>query len=118
MNFFIKFKHCHSLIVNHQQYFYATFMRRIISILFLSLMLLQFIPVLHFFSSHKEIFFACIDEEKLDDSSKEKKESKECLSIILSSQTKRTIRSHFFLCTDSYYLTPLLEFQTPPPDFG
>lgn len=91
-------------------------MRRIISILFLSLMLLQAIPVLHFFSSQEEIFYAYIDEEKPDEKSKEKKESKEFLLPTSFSPTVQTIKTHFSPGIDSYYVTPILEFLTPPPD--
>lgn len=91
-------------------------MRRIISILFLSLMLLQAIPVLHFFSSQKEVFYVYIDEEKLEENSKDSKESKELVSLIISSPAEQTIKTYFSHGTDTYYPSPLLEFLTPPPD--
>jgi hypothetical protein len=91
-------------------------MRRIISILFLSLMLLQAIPVLHFFSSQKEVFYVYIDEEKLEEK-KDSKESKELVTLLISSPTEQTIKTFFPSGTDTYYSSPLLEFLTPPPDY-
>jgi len=93
------------------------FMRRIISILFLSLMLLQAIPVLHFFSSQKEIFYTYIDEEKPEEKSKEKKECKEFLSLTLFSPAEQTVKTLFSPAIESHYISPKLEFVAPPPDF-
>ena len=93
------------------------FMRRIISILFLSLMLLQAIPVLHFFSSQKEIFYTYIDEEKPDEKFKEKKECKEFLSTTLISPVEQTAKTLFSPIIESHYISPKLEFVAPPPDF-
>ncbi|HYH13629.1 MAG TPA: hypothetical protein VD794_00320 [Flavisolibacter sp.] len=90
-------------------------MRRIISILFLSLMLLQAIPVLHFFSSQKEVFYVYIDEEKLEEK-KDSKVSKELFTLIVCSPAEQLIKTYFSPGTDTYYSSPLLEFLTPPPD--
>jgi uncharacterized protein YxeA len=89
-------------------------MRRIISLLFLLLMLLQAIPVLHFFSSQKEVFYVYIDEEKQDDSPKEKKES---FSLSSFSAAEQTIKTHYSSGTETNYASPILEFLTPPPDY-
>lgn len=91
-------------------------MRRVISMLFLSLMLLQAIPVLHFFSSQKEVFYVYIDEEKTEENAKEKKESKEYLSLTSSFSLPEINKPHFPPGTDKHYTFPLLEFLTPPPD--
>ena len=84
--------------------------------LFLSLMLLQAIPVLHFFSSQKEVFYVNIDEEKPEEGSKEKKESKEYLSLALGFLAPEINKTQFPSVTDKHYTFPLLEFLTPPPD--
>jgi hypothetical protein len=89
-------------------------MRRVISILFLSLMLLQAIPVLHFFSSNKAIFYAYIDEEKPDE--KVKKEGKESFSITLIPTFEANTKKEFSPYLLNQYSSPLLEALTPPPD--
>ena len=79
-------------------------------------MLVQVIPLLHYFSSQNKVIYVHIDEEKHDDNLKEKKEGKECLSLDLASSVKQPIKSQFFLSIGQYYASPLLEFLTPPPD--
>lgn len=93
-------------------------MRKLISILFLSLMLLQAIPVLHFFSSQKEVFYSYIDEEKPDDkSAKEKKEKgKEYLSLEVGPPVELRIQTAYTSATDTNYASPVLASHTPPPD--
>ena len=90
-------------------------MRKVISIFLLSLLLLQAIPVLHFFSAQKEIFYVYIDEEKPGDA-KELKEGKEYLAVADNAgsfcQGEKTYPP-FFLNRHS---SPLLENLTPPPD--
>lgn len=93
-------------------------MSRIISTLFLLLMLLQAIPVLHFFSSQKEIFYTYIDEEKPDEKSKEKKEGKEFLSLTSFFPIEQIVTTLFSPATESHYISPKLEFITPPPNFS
>ena len=77
--------------------------------------MLQAIPVLHFFSSKKAIFYSYIDEEKPGDT-KEVKESKEYVCITHSltsfSEEEKTYPP-FFL---NHHSSPLLEQTTPPPD--
>lgn len=91
-------------------------MRKIFSILFLSLMLLQAIPVLHFFFSQKEVFYTYIDEEKPDGKSIEKKDGKEFLSLSLPSPLTQTIKKQFPFHVENQPASPLLECLTPPPD--
>ena len=79
-------------------------------------MLLQAIPVLHFFSSQKEIFYALIDEEKPEEKAKEKKECRECHSLFSLAPVEKKITNTFSLFAIHQYTSPLLEFLTPPPD--
>jgi hypothetical protein len=91
-------------------------MKKLISVLFLSLMLLQAIPVLHFFSSRGEIFYAYIDEEKPGGKSIEKKDGKEYLSQPAFTPEVIVITTWFLHTQENYYPSPLLEFLTPPPN--
>lgn len=91
-------------------------MRRLVSILFLSLMMLQAIPVLHFFSSQKEVFYVYIDEEKPEVKEKETKEGKELLSHFDALPPAKEVRTQFASYSVRNYSAPLLEFLTPPPD--
>ena len=92
-------------------------MRRIVSILFLSLMLLQAIPVLHFFSSQKEVFYTYIDEEKPDEKpAKEKKDGKEYISILVEAFTDQPSNTTYFSVAEDRYSSPTLSLTTPPPD--
>ena len=69
-------------VLTVELYFCSPLMRRLVSILFLSLMLLQAIPVLHFFAEKKEVFYSYVDEEEPEHKSKvEKKVSKEYLDV-------------------------------------
>ncbi len=79
-------------------------------------MLLQAIPVLHFFSSRAEVFYAYIDEEKPDEKSKVKKEVKEILTLTIDLTILPSNKQIFNPRTESIYSSPLLEFLTPPPD--
>lgn len=96
--------------------FASLFMRRIVSILFMSLMLLQAIPVLHFFSSQKEIFYVYIDEEKPDNNSKEKKDGKEFLSLTTPAPLEEISQTGFPFLQEDLYKSPLPEAITPPPN--
>lgn len=91
-------------------------MRRIISVLFILLMLVQAIPVMHFFSSQKGVFYVYIDEEKPDGKSKEKKDGKECLSAFYLPVSEQVITPLFTTGIDSQYAWPFLDSLTPPPD--
>jgi len=77
-------------------------------------MLLQAIPVLHFFSSNKAIFYTYIDEEKPND--KIKKEGKEFLSIATNPAFETKSEKEFLPFLVNQYPSPLLESLTPPPD--
>ena len=79
-------------------------------------MLLQAIPVLHFISSEKEIFFALIDEEKLEEKSKEKNDGKECLLLNMKIWEDQSSVPHFLQDLHISYTSPYLAFHTPPPD--
>ena len=84
--------------------------------MFLSLMLLQAIPVLHFFSSQGEIFYAYIDEEKPGCKSIEKKDGKEYLSQPPFIPEVTVTTTWFLQTQENYYPAPLLEFLAPPPN--
>ena len=84
----------------------------------LSLLLLQAIPVLHFFADKKEIFYTYIDEEKPDNNAKEKKYGKEYLSLDAPVPDEATIKTSFFISQEGKYQSPLLEAITPPPNLS
>ena len=79
-------------------------------------MALQAIPVLHFFSQEKAVFYVYLDEEKPEENSKEKKEIKEFISQFPSFHTAGILLPSFFSGTKTSYTTPILENLTPPPD--
>lgn len=80
-------------------------------------MLLQAIPVLHFFAEKKAVFYAYVDEEKPEQKSKVEKEDLQQFTIA---------SAHSFFEDDALLLfspfiqkhhsSPFLEFLTPPPD--
>src|SRR5215203_2037609 len=105
--FFPKIKQLRFTVVICSLLLLRQFMRRIVSILFLSLMLLQAIPVLHFFSSQKEVFYTYIDEEKPDEkSAKEKKDGKEYLSPDVQLPGAPILKHAYSLVADKNYLSP------------
>jgi hypothetical protein len=57
--------------------------KKLIAILFVFVMLLQAIPVLHFFSSQKEVFYTYVDEDKPEETKvvKNKTEAKALSSL-------------------------------------
>lgn len=77
-------------------------------------MMLQAIPVLHFFSSNKAIFYAYIDEEKPND--KIKKEGKEFLSVTVAQMFEAKTEKEFLPFLVNHYPSPLIESLTPPPN--
>ncbi len=80
-------------------------------------MLLQAIPVLHFFSSHKAIFYTYVDEEKPEQKSKvEKEDGKEYLTLTIKTFAEAESTRLFFHFLEKQPSSPLLEFLTPPPD--
>jgi hypothetical protein len=84
-------------------------------------MLLQAIPVLHFFTEKPEIFYTSIDEEKPSEKSKETKEDKQEYKALLSFYTTLSIELVAAICFQNYTSqlpsSPHLELLTPPPDF-
>lgn len=84
-------------------------------------MLLQAIPVLHFFSSQKAAFYTYIDEEKPEQKLKAGNENqdlaKEC-NVALHALQEEESRSFFADFIERSYPSPLLEFVAPPPDAG
>lgn len=94
-------------------------MRRLISIFFLSLLLLQAIPVLHFFSARKTVFYSLIDEEKpVEKTVVEKKasEEKEFLALFETGPVVKTVQRCFAPFFVSPYTSPSLDCITPPPN--
>ncbi|HEU4904058.1 MAG TPA: hypothetical protein VFT06_14730 [Flavisolibacter sp.] len=92
-------------------------MRRIFAILFTLLLLLQAIPVLHFFSSHKSVFYSYVDEEEPGQKSKvEKKELKECLSVVPDLPLAEEKAPFYLPLSEEAPSSPILEFLTPPPN--
>ena len=111
---FLKITPCDFLIVPFNTIL-QQFMRKLLSILLLSLMMVQAIPVMQCLSSEKGILYTYVEEEKPNDT-KEIKEGKEYLSFAefateFSDQAKFNITA--VLHTHS---SPLLEYITPPPD--
>jgi hypothetical protein len=92
-------------------------MRKIISILCLFLMLLQAIPVLHFFAAKKAVFYAYVDEEKPEQKSPVGKDdfNKEYVLTTPAFFEEESSRS-FSPFVQKHPCSPLLEFTTPPPD--
>lgn len=92
-------------------------MKRLVSILFLSLLLLQAIPVLHFFSEEKAVFYSLIDEEKpVEKWGLEKKEGKEYLSAFQVPLVTEVTNRCFPSFRLSLYSSPTLDALTPPPN--
>lgn len=81
-------------------------------------MLLQAIPVLHFFSSQKAIFYALIDEEKpVEKVGPEKKALKEYFSLagFLPLPALET-KARFLPYRVRLHAAPTLDALTPPPN--
>ena len=83
-------------------------------------MLLQAIPVLHFFTERPEIFYTSIDEEKPTEKSKETKEDKvedkALLSFYATSSIEIIADIRFQNYASQLPSSPHLEMLTPPPD--
>jgi hypothetical protein len=93
------------------------FMRLIFYILFLSLILVQAMPVLQLFSSQREVFYLQIDEEESNVKSEGKKEIKDFFSYILPHPTTQRNTSHNVnLVVNHNYRSPIVELSSPPPD--
>ncbi|HVG15959.1 MAG TPA: hypothetical protein VM935_13390 [Chitinophagaceae bacterium] len=91
-------------------------MRRIIASIFLCLLMLQAIPILHFFSSKGEVFYTNIDEEKPGEIAKEKMQGKEYLSMETETTFLLLINTSYHPAIDNKYASPSLALLTPPPD--
>jgi len=92
-------------------------MRLIFYILFLSLVLVQAMPVLQLLSSQKEVCYLQIDEEESKVKSEGKKEIKDFFSYMLSHPTTQRHTSHNVnLVVNSHYRSPIVELLSPPPD--
>jgi hypothetical protein len=81
-------------------------------------MLIQAIPVGHFFSEHGEIFYTNIDEDKPGETkvTKEKKEQKENITVHFASLEDEGQLS-FFVHRDAARLpSPYVESLIHPPD--
>jgi hypothetical protein len=92
--------------------------KKLIAIGFLFTMLLQAIPVLHFFSERSEIFYAYIDEDKPGETkiAKEKKELKDGFPFLSIDAEVETEVSHF-VCRSTFSLpSPFVESLIRPPD--
>jgi hypothetical protein len=80
-------------------------------------MLLQAIPVLHFFSAKKAVFYSYIDEEKPEQKSKVEKEEYQKNGVMAPhSFTEKESARSFSPFVQKHHVSPLLEFLTPPPD--
>ena len=98
-------------------YFCWPLMRKLVSIFFLSLMLLQAIPVLHFFAEKKEVFYSYVDEEEPEHKSKvEKKAFKEYLPLFFVAGAAGENNRRYRPFSEDQPLSPSLEFLTPPPN--
>ena len=86
--------------------------------MFLSLICLQAIPVLQLFLSEQGLDYVHIEEEQIEEKSKQNKETKECLSLMYCSPDQELIKTLFAVRTDTRYAAPLLDFLTPPPDYS
>ena len=92
-------------------------MRKLIALLLIFLMLLQAIPVLHFFSSHKAVFYSYVDEEKPEQKFKAanqeyQKHSTAIPPFFIEEESSRT----FLPFVVKRISSPLLEALTRPPD--
>jgi hypothetical protein len=89
-------------------------MKRPIAILFMLLLLLQAIPVLHFFSEHN--FYAYVDEDKPEETKLKKKDGKECLTVALTFSSSETLLKLLPANILLALPAPYLESFTPPPN--
>lgn len=84
-------------------------------------MLLQAVPVLHFFTERPEIFYTAIDEERPTEKSKEIKEDKQddkaFLSFYAAASNELIAATHLQNYTAQLPSSPHLELLARPPDF-
>lgn len=80
-------------------------------------MLLQAIPVLHFFTAKEAVFYTYVDEEKPEQKSKVGKDDFNQEFTVSSHSFTEEVSTRFFgPFIQNHHLSPLLEFLTPPPD--
>lgn len=93
-------------------------MKRFISILFLFTLLLQAIPVFHFFTERSGIFYTSLDEDKPNETKveKEKKEIKVYASIQSATSGSACTINYFVENKDGYLPSPYVESLIHPPD--
>ena len=105
---------------NMQAYFCAAKQMRSFTAILLSLtILLQAIPVLHFFSEKPEIFYVAIDEEKpgekSNDAKDDKTDDKSFWQYSLTGAAELKLPAGIHSQTSSVPSSPYLEMVTPPP---
>lgn len=95
-------------------------MKKLISILFLFAMLLQAIPVLHFFMEKPEVFYTTIDEEKAPEKGKELKEKNDNDKAFLIAGTESFFEKEgspsYIIYKPQIPATPNQEPLSPPPN--
>jgi hypothetical protein len=107
---------CITAVLFDGNHIWCLVMRRIIATIFLSLLMLQAIPVLHFFSTRGEVFYTSIDEEKSGEDLKEKKAGKEFLSVEMDVTIYFPVNTSYYPVINNSYASPSLALLTPPPD--
>ena len=91
-------------------------MKRPIAILFLMLLLIQAIPVLHFFSPETN-FYAYVDEDKPGETKpKAKQDAKEFISYLQVYEVVSSSLQTFESLSIYLPASPFLESFTPPPN--
>lgn len=111
--FLAPFNHRCSWLLRKQH----VFMKKMVAILFLVLLCLQAIPVLHFFSSKKSVFYTYVDEDKPTEAKmKEKAPGKEYLSFSVVLPEAQPVVTEYRTFLISSLTSPYLEAFTPPPD--
>jgi hypothetical protein len=92
--------------------------KKLISILFLFTLLLQAIPVFHFFSERSEIFYTSLDEDKPEET-KVEKAKKEIKAQLFGSPAPAGLiyTTHYFTQSNEGLLpSPYVESLIRPPD--
>lgn len=93
-------------------------MKKWISILFLFTLLVQAVPVLHFFAGEKTVVYAAVDEDKWDDTqlTKEKKAKQESFHNFYASSIEKSHTVYFVQRHACRLPSPYLESSIHPPD--
>ncbi len=109
------------LLLIHFYFCHQQKMKKLLAILFALSMLLQAIPVVHFFSAQPETFYIALDEEKPGEKTKELKEEKAEEKSLLFGRTN--ITASLFLSTSFLQFNllippcPHIEMPVLPPNF-